>query len=94
MVVLSTLAAFTVLPHLVSNTSAGRIACLANQRATFQALVFFQAEHAGNDPRTLQDLKGPEPDPAQGLGRCPASGAAKYYYSPKTSTVDCPNPAH
>ena len=93
-VVLGTLAGFTVLSHLVSHASVGRIDCLDNQRATHQALLNYQAEHDGRSPRNL-DFFGRNPqDRSAFLGRCPMNDATKYQCDAASGRVRCPNPAH
>ena len=52
-VLLGTLSAVTLLSHLVSHASAGRIACLDNLTSTSQALLLYQADHDGRSPRML-----------------------------------------
>jgi len=93
-VALGTLAGFTVLSHLFSHARAERIACIGNQHAMQQALVFYEAENAGNSPATLETLRGLYSDPSRSLGRCPANWETRYSYSPESGTIQCPNPAH
>lgn len=91
---LGTLSGFTVLSHFVSHSSAERIACLDNQRATSQGLVMYQADHDGNNPRSLDALRTDPQDPAVIPGRCPASDTTRYTIDAASGGVFCPNPAH
>jgi len=93
-VVLGTLVGITVLSQLVSHASVGRIDCLDNQRATYQALLTYQADHDGGNPPSL-DVFGRNPrDRSAFLGRCPADEKLKYYVDAASGRVFCPTPEH
>ncbi len=93
-VVLGTLSGFTVLSHLVSQARAGRIDCIDNQRATYQALLHYQSDHDGRSPRSLELLKSECLDCTAIPGRCPVDDNVRYYIDPASGRVMCPNPAH
>jgi hypothetical protein len=93
-VVLGTLSGFTVLSHLVSHASVGRIDCLDNQRATYDALLAYQAEHDGAGPRNLDLLSRDPQSRSPILGRCPVDDRMKYRIDAASGRVICPNPAH
>ena len=93
-VVLATLSGFTVLSHMVSHASAGRIDCSDNQRLTSQALLMYQADHDGAYPHSMDALPGESRDHTSILGRCPADPKLRYYIGSTSGRVFCPNPAH
>ena len=93
-VVLATLSGFTVLSHIVSHASAGRIDCSDNQRLTSQALLMYQADHDGDYPHSMDALPGESRDHTSILGRCPADPKLRYYIGSTSGRVFCPNPAH
>ena len=93
-VVLATLSGFTVLSHMVSHASAGRIDCSDNQRLTSQALLMYQADHDGAYPRSMDALTGDSKGHTPPLGRCPADPKLRYYIGSTSGRVFCPNPAH
>ncbi len=91
-VVLGTLCGFTLLSHLASHASVGRIDCLDNQRATYQALLLYQADHDGRNPRSLELLKS---DCRAAIpGRCPVDDRVRYFIDTASGRVVCPNPDH
>ncbi len=93
-VVFGTLAGFIVLSHTVSESRAGRIACIENQRATTQAVFAYQADHNGTTPRNLETLHADCMSRGAIPGRCPVCDSIHYYLDPVTDRVLCPNPAH
>lgn len=92
--VLITLAGFSMLSHVFSNSRAGRIACVSNQRAMKQALLYYQMETGTDCPDSMEGLRGFYSDPPKNFGKCPADVKAPYTYDPKSGEVHCPNPAH
>ena len=93
-VVFITLAGFTMLSHLFSNARAGRILCVANQRAMQEAIEMYQTENGGNNPEAMEAIRPFYTSPSHSLGRCPASTKAAYSYDPGSGIFRCPNPAH
>ena len=93
-VVLATLSGFTVLSHIVSHASAGRIDCSDNQRLTSQTLLMYQADHDGANPPSMDALPGESQDHPSMLGRCPADPTLRYYIGASSGRVFCPNPEH
>lgn len=93
-VLLGSLAGLIVTSHLVSQASDGRIRCLDNQAATEQALVLYQADHDGRNPRILEALRMNSRDRFAIPGRCPADDNALYILDPVSGHVLCPNAAH
>jgi hypothetical protein len=91
--VFGTLSGFTVLSHLMSHASAGRIECIDNQRATYQSLLAYQADRDGRSPRNL-DLLRSDHSNGVSLGRCPVDDRVRYRIDLASGRVICPNPAH
>ncbi len=89
-----TLAGFTVLSHHFSHSRAGRIACIANQRAMQEAVSYYQTETGGNLPETMEALRPFYSGPPGDFGTCPASAQITYSYNAGSGGFQCPSPEH
>ena len=82
-----------MLSHTFSQGRVQRISCVHNQEAMRDAVLSYQADHAGNQPARMRSLFRYYSAGGH-FGVCPANDRDVYSYDPSSGAVACPNPEH